>query len=324
MPTIHIPHTQLQRHPRNMRLTYHLADVRRMGLSQIARVRRGLDPCIQPLIITLGPGQNYDPHRHARATFTIVAGHLRHAGNAWLKQSAPPLNCLVRNYADESAMLAEMRAENGMRADISPIGWARHYQASLAEDKSLTIQRLARESGKSLHFVQSRLDLLRLSPVAQELIDRGDLPLGAAQPLLELDDQAIQAKAAKSLAHRHASVKTIEKQVAALLTAQTAQRKKPTRSTPTRPAVDGLPASLPKSADSLSAFRTQTAAACAKCDIGHSLPLAEPAWHFALKAAGETCACCGLQSLKGACGGCPLSEVMTAVVRAARREQAHS
>lgn len=321
MPTIYLHHTHLIRHPRNMRLTYHLADVRRMGLSQIARSRRGLEPCIQPLIITLGPGQTYHPHRHAHATFTIVAGHLRHAGNAWLKKEAPLLNCLVRDYPDEASLLAEMRTENGLRADISPLGWARHFHTSLAADPALTIHHLARESGKNLHFVKQRLDLLKLTPVAQELIDRGDLPLGAIPLLLELEDPATQAKSAKSFAHSQATLKTIEKRITALLAAQAVQRKKPTRSTPKRPAVDGLPASLPKPSDSLSALQTQAASACAKCDIGHTLPLSEPAWHFALKASGETCECCGLQSLKGACGGCPLAEVLTAVVRASRQPQ---
>lgn len=321
MPLIRVPHAQLVRHPRNMRLTYHLADVRRMGLSQVARVRRGLEPCIQPLIITLGPGKAFNPKRHDPLTthFTIVAGHLRHAGNAWLKKDAPPLNCLIRNYPDEDSMLAEMRTENGMRADISPLGWARHFQASLAEDPSLTVNRLARESGKSVRFVTSRLSLLSLQPAAQKLVDSGALPFGAVEHLLNIEDPQTQVKAARSFANSGAKVNTIRKRVEALLAAER-PKPKPRAALRKLPAVDGLPDSLPTA--SLSALRTQAASACSHCDIGQTLPLAEPAWHIALKAAGETCDCCGLQTLKGACSGCPLAEVMASVVRQARANAA--
>jgi hypothetical protein len=126
---VHLPHTALDRHPRNMRRSYAPEDVRRMAINQADRAKRGLDPCVHPLIVTPGPSQQYNPRRHKR--LIIVAGHLRHAGNSWLGKDAPLLNCIVRYYADEQAMQADMSTENGVRADISPLDWA-HVDANFA------------------------------------------------------------------------------------------------------------------------------------------------------------------------------------------------
>ena len=119
---LYLPHTRLQRWKNNMRVRYPLNDVRRMGLSQAERARQGKDPCVHDLVITPGPGLRANGSRPH--LWYIVAGHLRHAGNAWLGAKAPPLNCRVEFYADEAEMLADMSAENGVRSEPSPLGWA--------------------------------------------------------------------------------------------------------------------------------------------------------------------------------------------------------
>jgi ParB/RepB/Spo0J family partition protein len=319
-----------------MRLRYPLADVRRMALSQAERARRGLDPCIQPLIITPCPTPlslkgRCVPRSEAEwggaggegegaQQYYIIAGHLRHAGNVYLKGQAPLLNCLVRHYPDEAAMLAEMRGENGVRADISPLGWARHYHDSLAADSTLTIQRLVRESGKSLHFVQEHLRLLELAAEAQALIDNGSIHFGALEHLLKLPTAQLQAQAASRFARRHSSLTAIQRGVEALLAQRPpkhqrlvkTERIKP-EAAPAVPATVGLPADLPANLKELRVSAATTCALCSEKPRG----LAEPAWHLALSAAGETCVNCDLRTIKGACGGCPLPEMLSRLVRTA-------
>lgn len=307
-------HTSLVRHARNMRRKYHLADVRRMALSQAERAKRGLPPCVQPIIVTPGPGQNYHPKQHPQ--LIIVAGHLRHAGNAYLKHAAPALNCIIRYYPDEQSMLADMSHENGVRAELSPLEWAHHFQNRL-EDSSVDIHRLARESGKSLYAIQQHLALLKLAPRAQAVFDDGALPLTAVSELLKISDPVAQSKTARQLGQSRAGGKAIRTKVQAVLSLLESKPRPGQRRAPRRPATDKLP---PQHSATLADIRQQAAEVCAVCDIGSTLPLKEPAWHIALKAAGETCDSCGLQNIRGACNGCPLAETLSRVARQLNNE----
>lgn len=307
---INIPPQNCLRHPKNMRTRYPLREVRQMALSQMERVRQGHAPCVQPVIVTLGPGLKFDPKRHdpRQEKFTLVGGHLRAEGAKYARLKT--INAIVKNYATESELLSEMRAENGVRSDISPLGWARHYQDSLNADPSLTLKRLARESGKSVHFVTEHLKLLQLGNTAQALIDAGELPRGSFEYLVQLADPVVQVQAAKDFARAHTTLKGMEKRVGTLLNLQ---RVKPRKSAASkRPAVDGLPT---KHRAGLVELRAAAKEACAQCDIGQTLPIAEPAWHVFISTAGMTCDNCGLQTVKNGCNGCPLAETMARLAR---------
>jgi ParB/RepB/Spo0J family partition protein len=314
---VHLPHTALERHPRNMRRSYASEDVRRMAINQADRAKRGLDPCVHPVIVTPGPRQRYNPKRHKR--LTIVAGHLRHAGNAYLGDSAPLLNCIVRYYADEQAMRADMSTENGVRADISPLDWAHHLQEQMADGK--TVKQLARDSGKSTTWINAHLALLELGQGALALIDRGDLPMSAAEHLVKIGDKRTQDQMARRLAKRRATTAQIEAAVTMHL--QIAQgRPKPKAGAVTKldakpkaagqPTVEGLASDAPATIQDL---RYSAALECSQCGIGNRLPVNELAWHVACSAAGETCACCNLKTVQDACAGCPLAAALSRVAR---------
>lgn len=331
---VSLHHSQLQRWPSNLRQRYNPADVERMADSQRERAERGQPPCIQALIVTPGPGKPLptlaelkSPKTLKRLQLFICAGHLRHAGNAHLGSKAPLLNCVIRSYATEAEMKADMRTENGQRAEPSPLDWARHFQSEL--EAGVLLHTLIKQSGKTRSFIDSHLSLLKLSPEAQRLIDDGDLAVGAAEHLLEIEDLKVQARLARRL--RGHSVPQLSRAVTLYLSNKARSRKgkpqqKPTpfspsgrragdegRPTPSaRPATDGLPSNLPVPAADLRAFAALT---CKGCSIGKSLAVKEPAWHILLAAAGETCSECDLKQTRGACAGCPLAETMSRLAR---------
>ena len=315
---VHLPHAALDRHTSNMRRRYAPEDVRRMAVNQADRAKRGLDPCVHPLIVTPGPRQRYNPKWHKR--LIIVAGHLRHAGNAWLGKDASLLNCIVRYYADEQAMQADMSTENGVRADISPLDWAHHLQEQMADGK--TVKQLARDSGKSVTWINAHLALLELGQGAQALIDRGDLPMSAAEHLIKIQDKRTQDQMARRLVKRRATTAQIEAAITMHLQIARTGRPKPKVRVVTKPgakpkaaqrtAVEGLASDAPAT---IQALRDSAALECSQCGIGDRLPLNESAWHIALTAAGETCDCCNLKMVQDACAGCPLAAALSRVAR---------
>lgn len=311
-------HDQLTRHPRNIRREYPTAAVRRMGLSQAECARSGLAACVQPLVVTVAPGVAYDPAVHR--TFVMVAGHLRHAGNAWLGEKAPPLNCVVRYYATEADMLADMGTENGVREDPGPSGWAIYLRGQL--DAGVPMHQLLRRTGLTLRRVEMLLDMAALAPAVQALLDAGRLPLGAIEHLKRIESPARQAKLARKLADAGATLKQIELAVRGSLNKSEGGRKtadllkvKREKTRTNAPALDGLPDEL---AATLGHVRGAAAVACSQCDVGAGLPFHEPAWHVAVEAVMSTCHRCDLRAFETVCKSCPLAEAMRGVVKAVR------
>jgi len=288
-----VHHTQLRRHSRNMRREYPLAQVRRMAISQAARARKGEAACVQPLIVT-------------------VAGHLRHAGNEKLGLKAPPLNCIVRFYATEADMLADMGTENGVRADPGLLGWAHYIQQRLND--GVKMHELLQQTGLALNRVSQLQQLLTLAPAVQKLIDGGQLPLGAVGHLTRVADPAIQVTLAQKLAEQSATIRDAEMAVNALFTSGAAKPKttQGARKRTATPALEGLPEALPATTQHV---RQAAAKACGRCELSAGR-MSEPAWHIALAAAGHACKECGLQAYNDVCKACPLAMAMKDVVQA--------
>jgi len=211
-----------------------------------------------------------------------------------------------------------MSTENGVRADISPLDWAQHLQSQMADGK--TVKQLARDSGKSVTWINAHLALLELGQGAQALIDRGDLPMSAAEHLIKIQDKRTQDQMARRLAKRRATTAQIA--VATHLQIARTGRPKPKARVVTKPgakpkaaqrtAVEGLASDAPAT---LKDLRDSAAVECSQCGIGNRLPAKELAWHIALTAAGETCDCCNLRTMQDACAGCPLAAALSRVAR---------
>jgi ParB/RepB/Spo0J family partition protein len=309
---VSIPNDRLIRGKSNMRRKYPLHDVRRMGLSQATRVAQGLPPCVHPLVVTPGPGKHYTG---GRGHLIIVAGHLRHAGNCWLKDRAPALNCIVREYKSDQDMLADMSAENGIRTDPGPLDWATLYQREI-DGGQKTLRQLVRESGKSPQTISQYLALLKLPAAVQQIIDDGRLPLGAIKLLLGLESPGMQITAARKAVERGYSLHQLQlhcslvgKRIAA-----GSHRKSAAPDATAVPATDGLPANSKADWPDL---RFAAASYCSRCDVNARLGAKEPAWHLATAAAGQVCTDCDLRGIRGSCAGCPLPAVLSAALRQA-------
>lgn len=296
--TLMLPHTKLRRwRNNNMRRSYSDSELHSMAQSQLALVQRGMPPLIMPIVATPGPGVDYDQNK----PLYIVAGSRRHAGNATLGDKAPRLNCLIRYYPDEHAMLAAMRTENGIRKDPTPLEWAIHFDEALKGGTPLHV--LCEESGKSNYQVESLVGILALSPAAQTLIDDGALPLRASPLLAKISDPAKQTKLAKHFAAHRFTLKRMETVINSIVA--------PKEKMPRHPATNNLPSDLHTGLDDLRAAADTT---CRHCDIGLRLTVREPAWHLALKAAGEVCETCDIKSI-AVCKGCPLASMLSRVAR---------
>jgi ParB-like chromosome segregation protein Spo0J len=279
-------YTQLKRWPANLRKNYDPEAVTRMAVSQAERVARGQPACIHELVITTRPGHHYESKRDE--SFFIVAGHLRHAGNAHLGKDAPLLNCVVRYYATGADMLADMRTENGQRVNLSPLEWADHFSQAIAA--GVPEHLLLKQSGQTSNFFQNCLILAKLSKPVQAIIDSGDLSIGAAKHLLEIENDKLQLQLARRLRGR--TIAEVEHAVGLVFKRKDIPRKKTrpapsaqrhlgvSKAAPQRPATDNLPAYVPSNATSL---RAAAKHACAICNIGRQLPLPEPAWRSNLR-----------------------------------------
>jgi ParB family chromosome partitioning protein len=116
--------------------------------------------------------------------YEIVAGERRfRAMTTILDRSFIP--AIVRELDDESAS-AIMLAENTGRADLDPIEEANAYQSRI-ERFGWTEERLAKTAGVSTDRVKKRIALLALHDDVQHLVAHGNLPLGHAAAMFELD-----------------------------------------------------------------------------------------------------------------------------------------
>lgn len=304
-------HTQLTRHTQNMRREYPAGALRKMGISQQERAKKGQACCVQPLVVTVGPGVEYDPAVHH--SFTIVAGHLRHAGNAWLGDDAPPLPCIVRFYMNEAEMLADMGTENGVREDVGVISWGLYLKQQLAA--GVKMHELLKRTGLTLGRAELFIEIANLPGLAQGVFERGELPLGAVRSLRLVENREQLIELAIKLGERRATLQQVDMAVKAL--SRTHEPRKYERRKPVAevPALVGVPAGMKAT---LGDVRKGAAKACEACEVGRDLPFDEPAWRIAVDAVTATCAACDLKAFEQVCKACPLAEAMRNVVKAVK------
>jgi ParB/RepB/Spo0J family partition protein len=115
--------------------------------------------------------------------YEIVAGERRfRAISELLKWAYAP--CLVRAMSDEEAEVI-MGIENLQRADLLPLEEAEVYRRQADAGKTPT--EIGRLFGVSSTKVKARLVLYDLAPEYQQMVNKGQLPLGHAVRLAVLD-----------------------------------------------------------------------------------------------------------------------------------------
>lgn len=115
--------------------------------------------------------------------YEIVAGERRYRALGLLERAEVP--AFVYDLTDQQAA-AIMLAENVQRRDLSPLEEARAFRKRMDEFQ-WEADDVAKHASIGVAYVKRRLLLLSLSPEAQLLVDRKNLPLQHAELLACLD-----------------------------------------------------------------------------------------------------------------------------------------
>lgn len=167
-----IPHNQIQASPLNPRKSFSPEGITELAASIQAE---GL---LQNLVVRK-VGDKFP-------TFEIAAGErrwraLQHLIATGVLPEDHPVPCRVADLTDLE-LLQLATSENMNRADMSPLEEARAFQQMLALGSD--VDTISAETGLSVPTVRKRLALVeRLSGVAQEALEAGQINLGQAQAL---------------------------------------------------------------------------------------------------------------------------------------------
>jgi ParB family chromosome partitioning protein len=116
--------------------------------------------------------------------FEVVWGHRRTMAARELGWDTIPARVVVR---DAGGLLLDRAHENLMRADLSPVEEGQLCEALIA-DNGGDIERAARSIGRSVGWVDARLDLLRWPEDVRTAVDAGQISRAAGKPLSGVSD----------------------------------------------------------------------------------------------------------------------------------------
>lgn len=124
---------------------------------------------------------------HNEGGFNIIAGERRFRVCKELGFKTIPCCVLPK----ETSSITEMcLVENLHRADLNPIEEAKAYK-ELAEQKGFTQQDIAQRVGKSRSYITNILRLLQLPENIQSKLENGEVSVGHAHLLLQLDNPEV-------------------------------------------------------------------------------------------------------------------------------------
>lgn len=303
---------KLEIHPRNMRLV--------MDKHKLKELAQSIRECgiIQPLVGIPSP--------NGSGRIVVVVGNRRLSAALLLGDEAPLIPMIVRDDLDDRMQFEMMAVENIQRVDIDPISEALHYERLMDEFGTSKTQ-LARTMGTNTTHINGRLNLLKLQVPTQRLIAHGDLPIGACEHLLTIEDPKLQV----NVAHRLAVLGTFSlKQIKEIIGEVQGRTGKDVPSPPVKKTEAKGLARIAEalrhaelradiSGDELlrlddqvipfSELNLALQATCAACYVA-GMPI-EIRWGDLLESAERTCADCGLDYLKDACDQCPLVELLS-------------
>jgi len=317
MTMLHLPYTSLVPNPDNPRGTYLPAEV-----AALAESIQSIGGVEQPLIICPdgAPGR-----------YQVIDGHMRLAAAQSLGCKAPLLKCEVREGLSRKDRLLIMARTSSLFFAKDPISEAKHFRR-LIDEEGTTRTELARAIGRSLALIDGRLELLRLDGEIQALVASRRLPKDAriVAAFLSIEDRDARVRLAGELGRRGATVKGIAAACRRVVQALAAQREegrvKECRGRGMAPALAmglGAPSGPAPAAPPWPAIRSAAAAACGSCEVRlQSVPSApEPAWSLISHATEDTCDACGLSTVRQACNGCPLPELLGRLLRNVQRTE---
>lgn len=138
--------------------------------------------------------------------FQIIAGERRWRASQMAGLKAIP--AYIRTISDESIMEMAL-VENIQREDLNPIEVALAYE-HLLEGEGMTQERVAEKVGKSRAAVANSLRLLKLPAQVQMALQKKEIDMGHARPLLALDSPSLQLKLFHEIQKKGYSVRKVE------------------------------------------------------------------------------------------------------------------
>ena len=144
-------------------------------------------------------------------TYLIVAGERRVRAARLAGLEKVPV--LVRQFSPEEKLEIAL-IENIQREDLNPIEEASAYK-KLMELAGLNQEEMASRVGKDRSTIANTLRLLKLSPEAQEAVEKGAMTSGHARAVLSLVNPADQQVLLKRILDKGISVREAEELAAA-------------------------------------------------------------------------------------------------------------
>jgi ParB family chromosome partitioning protein len=139
-------------------------------------------------------------------TYTIIAGERRWRAAKLAGLTRVPV--LVKDFTNKQVMEIAL-IENLQREDLNPIEEADAYQR-LMNEFDLTQEQISETIGKSRPAIANTLRLLTLPSIIKQYVISGDLSSGHARTLVVIEDEKIQAEAAKHIIENKLNVRDTE------------------------------------------------------------------------------------------------------------------
>lgn len=142
--------------------------------------------------------------------YQLIAGERRLRAARSLGLATIP--AYVLDVETDEEMLELSIIENIHREDLNPIELAKGYQR-LIDECHLTQEEVAQKVGKDRSTVANFLRLLKLPPQIQDSVSRGELSMGHARALINLEDPAEQLSIWRRAVRENLSVRRVEELV---------------------------------------------------------------------------------------------------------------
>lgn len=162
---------------------------------------------LQPIVVRTMPGGGYQ----------IIAGERRWRASRMAGLSEIPAMVIE---AEDGKVMELALIENLQRENLTVIEEALGYR-TLMENYGLTQEQVARRLGKSRPVVANALRILKLSPEAMKLLERGELTPGHARVLAGLESQELMDQLALEAVKTSLTVRQLEKLAAQRKAAKT-------------------------------------------------------------------------------------------------------
>ncbi|MDR2703916.1 MAG: ParB/RepB/Spo0J family partition protein [Cellulomonadaceae bacterium] len=149
--------------------------------------------------------------RERRGGYELIMGERR--WRAAQRAGLRKIPAIIRD-TDDAAMLRDALLENLHRANLDPLEEATAYR-QLLDDFGCTQEELAARIFRSRPQITNSMRLLKLPPLIQRRLAKGDLSAGHARAILGLKDVAEMERLAQRIVAEGLSVRTVEELVLA-------------------------------------------------------------------------------------------------------------